>query len=238
MLDILKHRLILTKIIKDIYSDFALSSIMGLKGGTALHFFYDLPRFSVDLDFNLIDLSKKKIVYRKMKNILKKYGTLKDEFLKRNTIFFLMSYETPDRNVKVEISLLQFPNEYEMKQYLGLSVLVMKKEYMFAHKLVALTERKGVANRDIFDIWFYLKNGWDLKDKIIELRTRTTVKEHIKKCITFIESVNQKNLLQGLGEVLDKKLKTWVKNNLISETVFYLRYYLEEIEKKERGEYK
>lgn len=90
MLDIQKHRLILTKILKDIFSDFELSSILGLKGGTALYYFYSLPRFSVDLDFNL---------------------------------------------------------------------------------------------------------------------------------------------LQGLGEILDKELKIWVKNNLISETVFYLRNYLEEIER-------
>ncbi len=26
--------------------------------------------------------------------------------------------------------------------------------------------------------------------------------------------------------------KPWVKNKLISETIFYLRYYLEEIEKR------
>jgi hypothetical protein len=109
----------------------------------------------------------------------------------------------------------------------------MKKEYMFAHKLVALTERKGVANRDIFDIWFYLKKGWSFKNEIIQLRTGMAVKDYIEKCITFIESVNQRNLLQGLGEVLDKELKAWVKNHLIPETVFYLRDYLEGIEKKE-----
>ncbi len=232
MLNVQEHRLVLTRILKDIYSDFQLSSILGLKGGTALYYFYGLPRFSVDLDFNLIDLSKDKDVYERMKKILKEHGTIKDEYLKRNTIFFMLSYDEPYRNVKVEISLLRFPNEYEIKQYLGLSVLVMKKEFMFSHKLVALTERKGVANRDIFDIWFFLKNGWPLKDEIIELRTGIPVKEYFKKCIAFIESVSKKNILQGLGEVLGKELKPWVKNNLISETLFYLRYYLEEIEKR------
>ncbi len=233
MLDIRKHRLVLTKILKDIYSDFVLSSILGLKGGTALYYFYGLPRFSVDLDFNLIDLSKKESVYQRMKEILKTHGTIKDEYLKRNTIFFMLSYEETAQNVKIEISLLQFPDEYEIKQYLGLSMLVMKKEYMFAHKLVALTERKGVANRDIFDIRFYLKKGWRFKNEIIHLRTGMAVKDYIEKCITFIDSVNQRNILQGLGEVLDEKLKSWVKNHLILETVFYLRDYLEGIEKKE-----
>ena len=235
MIDIQSHRLVMTKILKDIYSDFQLSSLLGFKGGTALYLFYNLPRFSVDLDFNLLDLSKKDVVHIRVKNIVRKYGELKDEFLKRNTIFFMLSYGESHRNIKIEISLTQFPNEYEIKQYLGLPILVMKKEYMAAHKLVALTERKGVANRDIFDIWFFLKSGWSIKDEIVQLRTRLTLKEYIPKCIEFIESTKGKSILQGLGEVLDPKLKNWVKNNLAADAVFYLRYYLEEISKSEKG---
>jgi len=51
MLNIQKHRLALAKILKDIYSDFELSSLLGLKGGTALYFFYDLPRSGTFLTF-------------------------------------------------------------------------------------------------------------------------------------------------------------------------------------------
>lgn len=231
MIDIQTHRLVMTKILKDIYSDFQLSSILGFKGGTALYLFYGLPRFSVDLDFNLLDFSKKDVVYRGVKKIIRKYGELKDDFIKRNTIFFLLSYSEPGRNIKIEISLNDFPNEYEIKQYLGLPVLVMKKEYMTAHKLVALTERKGVANRDIFDIWFFLKSGGSIKDEIVQLRTGMTVKEYIPKCIEFIEAAGQKSILQGLGEVLDPEIKGWVKKNLLTDVIFYLRYYLEEINK-------
>lgn len=229
MINIQSHRLIMTKILKDIYSDFQLSSLLGFKDGTALYFFYNLPRFSVDLDFNLLDLSKKDVVYRNVKKIVRKYGKLKDDIIKRNTIFFLLSYGEPDRNIKIEISFIEFPDEYEIKQYLGLPVLVMKGEYMTAHKLVALTERKGVANRDIFDIWYFLKSGWSIKDEIVELRTGMTMKEYIPKCIKFIESSSGKSILQGLGEILDPKLKGWVKNNLASDAIFYLRYYLKEI---------
>jgi predicted nucleotidyltransferase component of viral defense system len=219
----------MTKILKDIYSDFKLSSLLGFKGGTALYLFYNLPRFSVDLDFNLLDLSQKDVVYGNVKKIVKKYGKLKDDFIKRNTIFFLLSYGEPDRNIKIEISFSEFPNEYEIKQYLGLSILVMKREYMAAHKLVALTERKGVANRDIFDIWYLLKSGWSIKDEIVVLRTGMTIKEYILKCIKFIESASGASILQGLGEILDPKLKSWVKNNLASDAIFYLQYYLKEV---------
>lgn len=54
-----KHTLIMTQILKDIYSDVTISSLLGFKGGTAAYLFYDLPRFSVDLDFDLLENSEK-----------------------------------------------------------------------------------------------------------------------------------------------------------------------------------
>jgi len=105
MIDIQTHRLFMIKILKDIYSNFELSSLLGFKGGTALYLFYELPRFSVDLDFNL-------------------------------------------------------------------------------------------------------------------------------QCIEFIEAVDRKYILHGMGEILDGKLKAWVKNHLVTDVLFYLRYYLDQIDKK------
>ena len=66
MVDINKHKFFLVQILKDIYSDFDLANSLGFKGGTALMFFYGLPRFSVDLDFNLIHAEKEKLVYQKV----------------------------------------------------------------------------------------------------------------------------------------------------------------------------
>ena len=144
----------------------------------------------------------------------------------------MLSYGEEARNIKIEISLLEFPNEYEIKQYLGVPILVMKKEYMAANKLVALTERAGMANRDIFDICFFLKAGWSIKDEIVQLRTGMKLKEYIPKCIEFIEAVDRKYILHGMGEILDGKLKAWVKNHLVTDVLFYLRYYLDQIDKK------
>ena len=54
MLDTDRHKNILIKILKDIYTDNTIGPILGFKGGTAAYLFYDLPRFSVDIDFDLI----------------------------------------------------------------------------------------------------------------------------------------------------------------------------------------
>ena len=79
MVDINKHRFFLFQILKDIYEDKELAGILGFKGGTALMFFYDLPRFSVDLDFNLLNSSKEDMVYDKVRKIILKHGTIHDE---------------------------------------------------------------------------------------------------------------------------------------------------------------
>ena len=59
MLDRDVHKTVLLQILKDIYTDGSLGPVLGLKGGTAAHFFYDLGRFSVDLDFDLLNAAKK-----------------------------------------------------------------------------------------------------------------------------------------------------------------------------------
>ena len=66
------------QILKDLFSDAELADYLAFKGGTALMFFYDLPRFSVDLDFNLLDTDKEKVVHDKVRKILLKYGELTD----------------------------------------------------------------------------------------------------------------------------------------------------------------
>jgi len=229
MLDIQKHKIILVQILKDIYSDSRIAPLLGFKGGTAAYLFYKLSRFSVDLDFNLLDIQKKEYVFERIKNIIKKYGEIKEAREKRFTLFFLFSYEEKLRNLKIEISKKIFPNHYKIKNYLGVSMLVMIKEDMFAHKLVALLERKQIANRDIFDIWWFAKNNWDINKKIVKLRTKKEFKAYIKQCIKFIEKIDNRYILQGLGEVLNEKQKAWVKENLKKDTLFLLNFHIDKI---------
>lgn len=225
-----KHQLIMARILKDIYSDAEISSSLGFKGGTAAYFFHNLPRFSVDLDFDLLEPSSKetqKLIFSKIGNILKKYGTIKEQRVKRRTIFFLLSYGESEHNIKVEISIRSHNNQYEMKEYLGIAMLAAKKETLFAGKLVALTGRKNIAMRDVYDIYFFAKNNWDIDEKIIKLWTNGNLKECLNKSVKMLEKIEDKKILQGLGEVLEEKEKRWAKDNLKKETIFLLKNYLE-----------
>jgi len=232
MLNKEKHQLIMGRILRDIYSDTSISSLIGFKGGTCAYFFYGLTRFSVDLDFDLFtnDETTQQMVYEKIGKMLKAYGEVKDQYIKRNTIFFLLSYGDVDHNVKVEVNvriLMQDIKEhYDLKEYLGISMFAGKKDYLFASKLAALTDRRLLAMRDIYDVWFFAKNNWDINTEVLKARTGKTVKEHIADCIPVIEAVKDNEILRGLAELLpDEKAKAWVKTHLRDEAVFLLKNY-------------
>lgn len=228
MLDIKTHRTVLLQILKEIYTDISLGPLLGFKGGTAVYFFYDLKRFSVDLDFDLLDSSKEDFVFEKIEKILSEFGEIEDKFKKRYTLFFDLSYAKGSHKIKVEINRRDFGSRYEVKNYLGISMLVMTKEDMFAHKLAALHDRKDIANRDIFDIWFFLKNNWEINEEMIKKRTDLSLKEYLKKCIKTIEKENERYILQGIGELLDEKAKNWAKKNLKKDALFLLKVRLED----------
>lgn len=225
-LDTTTHKNILIKMLKDIYSDPTIGPILGFKGGTAAYLFYELNRFSVDLDFDLLDSTKEKYVFEQVKKILKTYGTLKEADNKRFNLFYLLSYDQKverAQNIKVEINKRDFGSKYEVKSYLGIPMKVMIKEDMFAHKIVAMYERIGEANRDIFDVYFFLQRDWSINTRIIEKRTNMTFKEFLEKCIDLLDKMGDRNILDGMGELLDEKQKVWAKTKLRTETIFLLK---------------
>jgi len=228
MLNILEHKNILLQILKDIYSDTRVSPFLGFKGGTAACLFYGLSRFSVDLDFDLLDETKEGIVFSRIEEIAKNYGKLKEARKKRFNLFILLSYEEESQNIKIEVNRRAFGSQYELKTYLGISMLVIKKEDMFAHKLMAMHERIGKTSRDIYDVWFFLKNNWSINKKIVEERSGMTFKEALAKCITALEKKENRNILLGMGELLDGKTKNWVKENLKKDALFLLKLKLKE----------
>ncbi len=215
-----KHEIILKQILKDIYKNEFLQYQLAFKGGTCLYIFYNLNRFSTDLDFNLIT---DKLNVEELTKILEKYITIEDFYSKKNTWFWLGSYGKGLQKIKIEISKRDFPDKYTNKNYLGILIPIMTPEYMFAHKLCAITDRSKLQNRDLFDSWFMFEQQWEPNEEIIKNRTQKSKSEYFNYLIEYInKNVKKNNILDGLGEVLEEKQKIWVKNNLIEELVFQL----------------
>lgn len=227
-LDITIHKNILVNILKDIFTDSQIAPHLGFKGGTAALLFYNLSRFSVDLDFDLLDKQKEDYIFDAVGAILKRYGNVKAQ-KKRFSLFYLLSYKDKlegAQNIKVEINKRTFGSNYEVKHYLGIAMLVMVKEDMVAHKLVAMHERIGTTNRDIFDVWFFLHNKWPINTQIVELRTHVSFAAFLQTCINDLEKMSNRNILSGIGELLDAKQKAWAKSKLLPETIFLLKLVL------------
>lgn len=224
-LDITIHKTNLTNILIDIFKNSSLGPVLAFKGGTAALLFYNLPRFSVDLDFDLIvDLKKDspelKEFIDKMSSLLSAKFEIKDQSAKYNTLFWLVSYGTGLANIKVEVSTRDNPhNHYNLVPFYGTTIRVIDLKDMIAHKLVAVTERGILANRDLFDIHYFLglPEASQINYQIIKHRTGKDPKEFYLFLLKYLDKINSNSILSGLGEVLTDSQKDWAKAKLIIE---------------------
>lgn len=223
MLDVAKHRSVMFEVLKLIFADSLLGPILGFKGGTLLYIRYNLNRFSVDLDFDLLNPEKELIILPRLKKILKSVGSLEEQTNKKYTLFTLLNYEKGQRKLKIEISKRNLGSKYKISNYLGIPIQTMVEKDIFANKLIALTTRKEPVNRDIFDTWFLLKNRFDINWDLVKTRTGMEKDQYVKKCIDTLENWPLKYILNGLGELVDNKTKEFIKRNLIKDTIFYLK---------------
>lgn len=221
MLDKKRHEQILKNILRDIYTTTDLEAKLIFKGGSCLYLFYGLDRFSVDLDFNLIiqDFDA-----RIMTGIISKYLTINDQTDKHFTWLWIGSYEKGGQRVKVEVSKRDYPDKYVNKDFYGLTIPTLSPDSMFAHKLCAITDRKKLQNRDLYDAHFMFTKQFDINEEIIKIRTGKTLTEYFIYLIDFIEkNVNPANILGGLGELVNKQQKDHIKATLKKDLLFDLK---------------
>ncbi|MBR0304771.1 MAG: nucleotidyl transferase AbiEii/AbiGii toxin family protein [Bacteroidales bacterium] len=207
-----------------IFRDKELSVQLAFKGGTSLMLFHKLPRFSTDLDFNLLDDTKAESVFHALHNLLLRFGKIDDEAMKFYGPLLVLNYGGGNRMLKIEVSTRQYDNHYEIKTLAGTDVRVMITSDMFAHKLCALGER--ITPRDIFDVWFFLQKSTAINPNIVRLRTGMSVADYAAQCAESVRKTSPKVLMQGIGELIgDEKQKTFVRSRLIEEAASNLELF-------------
>lgn len=157
-------------ILKEIYeSEFGQNLVF--KGGTALRLAYGSPRFSDDLDFDLISELDKKKYFEFLKGVGQKYpGIVSVEANEKHyTLFALVKikveYLKQPFSIKVEVSK-RVKKSVAGKDYLDQVIKsevalltafarVASLEAILRGKKDALRNRKAV--RDVFDFWFLNK---------------------------------------------------------------------------------
>jgi len=216
--DLNLHKRILVTLLIEIFKK--LDGKIAFKGGTCAYLFYNLNRFSFDLDFDILkELTAKDI--DNIKEILSKNGRIKEFYQKQFTAFFLLDYGKYYPNVKIEFNKRIWKhNKYETIWFMGVRIQIVDEATLLTNKMVALSERKQPVSRDLFDVYYLLNLNFPINEKLIEERTKRNKKEYLESLIEFIqEKYTPRNILQGLGEVLDQKQKIWVKKELISATI-------------------
>lgn len=193
-------------------------------GGTAMRYFYQMPRFSEDLDFNTSDLSYrqfKDICEAVSKDISKEGFKVGISYEKRNNLFtakFLFEdaiekYGISDERgmslmIKIEVNRPEWKLVTESKVLsmygYNFTAVLMSRGNLLSEKLFALFHRK--RGRDIYDALFMLKRKFPFNESVlkanhIELPVKDTLLSYFKA--------------MGAGEL--KRLAAQVKPFLFKE---------------------
>lgn len=212
------------KIVHTIFQS-TIGKFCAFKGGTLALFIYSLDRFSTDVDLDLLDISQEEKVVAFLNETLKSFGRVKNMTVWKTLHRRIISYDDTSMNIKIELNKrIRENNHYEIKSIYGVDCKVMSPISMATNKLIALYER--MANRDLYDTWFFRDKGREYDEKLITERTKWDKHTLIYNLIHSIPKYYQKNnILFQLGELLTEKQKIRVKSQLISSTVQLLQFY-------------
>ncbi len=175
-------------------------------GGTCLRIFYNLPRFSEDMDFSLTEknpsihlenyfqaiqdvfaFTGKEVVITKKEKL--NFGRVESAFLKEDTSAYDIVFRT-EKTIKVKIELdtdppLLFDTEQKllMKPY-SLMVRCFTLPDLFAGKMHALVYRNWksrVKGRDWYDFEWYIRFNVPLNFKHLQERIREFSGKEVSK---------------------------------------------------------
>lgn len=206
MQDLIKQEIFELEILEYLKNRKLLKDLIFI-GGTMLRLCYDLPRYSVDLDFWF----KKKVEFNKfflkMRDALAQKYIITDSENKFYTLLFEIKSESYPRKLKIEIRKKVINSGYELKiafsKYSNIQVLVdcLDLETTMKNKIETLIERKEI--RDCFDIEFLIRKGVQID----------TSKNNLVKIKQIIEKFKPVDYKVKLGSILEPELRRYYEKN-------------------------
>ena len=226
------HKSQLNRLLIEIIDQPALSQNLAFKGGTCAAMLGYLDRFSVDLDFDVLENADETALRQEFHQIFVHLGLTVAEELDNAVMFRLRYPSEPGKRSIMKVSAnsqMVKANKYKVT-YLSEVDRMMNcqtVETMFANKLVAVTDRHDlhgtVAGRDVYDIHHFLVHGYSYNAKVIQERTGLEPKEYFKKLSDFIrKNVTQTIINEDLNTLLPYKQFQQIRKVLIPETLAIL----------------
>jgi len=186
-------------------------------GGTAMRYFYKMPRFSEDLDFNTLSLNYQEfenIVEGVSKDLSKEGFSIAISSNRRNNLFttnvllsdVIEKYGISDKRgmslmIKIEINrpkweLITESKVLSMYGYNFASIL-MSKGNLLSEKVCALLSRK--RGRDIYDTLFMLRRKFPFNENVLKANNiRLPIKDNL---MAYLKSMDGKELKRLANQV-------------------------------------
>lgn len=222
---------------KDYFQDLFLFNLFKktnkfiFKGGTSLYKLYDLPRFSEDLDFSLLenldfDLIKE-IIENSIKNIeffkIKSIKKTKDSLLVRISCkSILTKYNSLRLDINLKNKVIKgFDIKNYVPEYIDInpfSLRILKLEEIISEKIHSIFARENA--RDLFDLFFLLRMS-KFDKKLVKEKLRIFDMRYNKKIlegkISRIKKIWEKELRAFILTELPafKNVKTYVLKKII-----------------------
>jgi predicted nucleotidyltransferase component of viral defense system len=192
-------------------------SHIAFKGGTALKLFYDLPRYSEDIDYD----SLRNISSQELMNILKamtakKRWEITDDAVKYNTVLLELRFAGPERSFRVKIEISTREKELKTTVLLlrGVPVQTLAPTLLMTEKLMTFIDRQ--AGRDIFDAWFILNNAYALDEEII-LKNFGDEATFYSEILSVIRKLDTKKILRDTGKLLSMDHRKWIETSFLAD---------------------
>ncbi len=205
-------------------------------GGTCLRIFYNLPRFSEDLDFSLLQKDESfnienyfDSIYSEFKALgrdiiitkkNKKNSDIESAFLKDNTDIYNISFQT-QKAIKIKIEVdktppLKFNTQYNLLlQPFSFNTRCFDIESLFAGKIHAFLFRNWktrIKGRDWFDFEWYVKNSYGLN--FIHFKERALQSGHVNN--SFSKDDFKQLMVERIKSVdlnlVKKDVRPFIKN--------------------------
>lgn len=227
------HKMQLFRLLTAIIDKEVIAAKICFKGGTCAAMLGYLDRFSVDLDFNLLEKADKQALKPQFHQLFVDLDLkIKDE--SKKTLQFLLQYKAgPNQRNTIKLDavdqgfkadIYQPQHLTEIDRYMNCQTI----ETMFANKLVALMDRyeknNAIAGRDLYDIHYFFMKGYRYEPKLIKERRGVEVFQYLEKLIEFIKQhVTQTVINQDLNTILTPDKFSQIRQTLKTETLTLLQ---------------
>lgn len=224
------------RILGAIADDAFVSALLRFKGGTCAAMRGIINRFSVDLDFDLLDEKEMPELSKHLEAIFKKLGLeIKDK--SRLAPQYFLRYPKTDENprniIKIDVTFPPAKHDtYEPVRFAEIDRILYCHTIptMFAHKLIAMIgrwERTGtLASRDLFDIHTFFIKGYEYDENIIREARGIDAPAFLKQLHDFVKNhVTQHLIDQDLNILLSPEDFQRVRKILKQETLMFLKKF-------------